>query len=602
VAVLAVNATNRNLRNPDAGPRDAGPTVISYQAATALLGQAALEEGDLADFLARAVTVVAGALNVEFVSIMHQPTPGSPLILRAGAGWGAGSIIGEAHVTFGRGSHPGFVMLSNRPIFLDDARTESRFDMAQIFQTNGIVSGVGVVIPEGDRPYGVLSVYTRVYRPFTADEADFLRSVAAIVGSAMHGQRTREQLAIHARDQERRIRYEGAIAECARALLASSGQDRLERAVEALLAATEATYVFVERNVMDPELGFSSRTIVEAEDPNAPGHELGNEYWEVVPWARMPTSRYHMERGEPFVLIPSELEGVEYDLYANDPIPLKSELNIPISVDGEWAGLIGFADSGVRREWNAEDVALLTTAAAMIGAFWEREADRTRLTEVIRSKDDFLATVSHELRTPLTAVLGFGRLLQERLSWLSDDKRDELVAGVVRNGTDLANIVDDLLVAGKAEIDALQVTRVPVDLRAQAAQVIDAFGHGHDNHIEFDGDGVVAMGDPDRIRQILRNLVSNAIRYGGSAIRVETRDHAETASLLVFDDGVGIPHEDRERIFQRYQRAHAARGVSGSFGLGLAISRELARLMSGDLAYRREHGRTVFDLSLPKVA
>ncbi|MCL1693783.1 MAG: GAF domain-containing sensor histidine kinase, partial [Actinomycetia bacterium] len=364
---------------------------------------------------------------------------------------------------------------------------------------------------------------------------------------------------------------------------------------------TQANYVFVERNVMDPELGFCSKNIVEIEQSNPSRREPSSEYWDLVPWRRMPNSRYQLERGEPFIFHPEELDGVEYDLYAASPFPIKSELDIPIFTEGEWAGLIAFADKTALREWTEEDLSLLTTAAAMIGAFWEREIARERLEQVIRSKDDFLASVSHELRTPLTAVLGFGQILQDEAGTLSEEERSELLETIVRQAADLTNIVNDLLVAARSDTGTLHITLVPVTLRAQASQALEAFEQEQVSHIVLTGDFLRAVGDPHRVRQIIRNLISNALRYGGPDIRIEVLSSATAARVLVCDSGPPIPMRDRERIFEQYERAHGDHGVAESLGLGLSISRQLANRMGGDLAYRHEGGESIFELSLPKA-
>jgi protein-histidine pros-kinase len=316
----------------------------------------------------------------------------------------------------------------------------------------------------------------------------------------------------------------------------------------------------------------------------------------------MPTSQSHLEKGQPFFLIPAELEGVEYDLYAADPFPVKVELDIPIFVNGEWAGLIGFADEEMERPWGDADVSLLTTAAKMVGAFWEREAARERLENMNAAKDAFLASISHELRTPLTAVVGFSQVLRDASHTLSAEERAELLETIVGQGTDLTNIVNDLLVAAKADIGKLEVTLVPVNLRAQTAQVLEAYGEDKIAHVELVGHSVRASGDPDRVRQIIRNLISNALRYGGEAIRIQVSDHDTIARVLVCDNGTAIPEEDRERIFEPYQRAHNDPGLTDSIGLGLAISHQLAQLMGGDLTYRHESGESIFELALPKTS
>jgi signal transduction histidine kinase len=229
------------------------------------------------------------------------------------------------------------------------------------------------------------------------------------------------------------------------------------------------------------------------------------------------------------------------------------------------------------------------------------EENSERLEEVVRSKDKLIASISHELRTPLTAVLGFASVLHDPASALSAEDQTDLQRVIVEEGTDLANIVDDLLVAARAETEILTVVRVSVDLRAQAAQVLEG---GHQEMRErirsVSGDGH-ALGDPSRVRQIIRNLVTNAMRYGGDSIRINLSDDDAIARLAVIDNGVGVSAEDQERLFEPYWQAHRDPGQPSSLGLGLSLCRDLARLMDGDLFYRREVAHTVFELTLPRI-
>lgn len=230
------------------------------------------------------------------------------------------------------------------------------------------------------------------------------------------------------------------------------------------------------------------------------------------------------------------------------------------------------------------------------------KARESALETLVRSKDELIASISHEMRTPLTAVLGFAQILREEASGLSAEERAEMLKSIVEEGTDLTNIVDDLLVAAKAEAGTLAVLSVPVDLRAQTAQVLAAWSQQEVvEHIEVTGLSVTAMGDHARVRQILRNLISNALYYGGSRIRISLSADDSTARVAVSDDGPGIPPEERERIFEAYQRSHHTPGLTASMGLGLTISRQLARLMGGDLTHSRQDGETTFELVLPTV-
>jgi signal transduction histidine kinase len=232
----------------------------------------------------------------------------------------------------------------------------------------------------------------------------------------------------------------------------------------------------------------------------------------------------------------------------------------------------------------------------------DREKARLALEAAVRSKDELIASVSHELRTPLTAVLGFAHLLQDPASALSDEDRTALQRSIVEEGTDLANIVDDLLVAARADTGILSVVCVPVNLRAQVAQVLENSDQQSSERIRaVNGDGH-ALGDPNRVRQIIRNLVTNAVRYGGDSIWINLSVDDAVARLAVIDNGTGVPAEEQERLFEAYWQAHRDPGKPSSLGLGLSVSGDLARLMDGDLVYRREAGQTVFELTLPRIA
>ena len=566
------------------------PERGSAQAAIAELGQVSLVQTEISAVFDTAIYLICEVLDVELAKVLREVIPGEPLTLVAGCGWNADVEVGKATVPNDRDSQAGYTLMSKEPVVVEDLAGEERFQGPQLLTSHGVVSGISVTIPGLNRPYGVVGAHTARRREFAPADADFLRSVANVLGSAVESHRIREEI-------ESRVRHETALADCAQALLASTGENRLEQALEALLISTQSTYVFVERNVMDPELGFCSLTIAEVEPLDSLTTEPDNEYWDLVPWSQMPISREHLESGRPFVLIPDQLEGIEYELYADDPYPVKSELNIPIFVDGEWAGLIGFADQENERDWSGSDISLLTTAARMIGAFWEREAAQHRLEEMNQAKDEFLASISHELRTPLTSVMGYAQLLRDSDDDLSGVQRREAAERVLKQATDLDHIVNDLLVAAKAEMGELTVSRVPVDLFAQTAQVLEEYGE-RTSRVKVAGPRLRALGDPARVRQILRNLITNALRYGGDQIRVEVLERQGAAVVCVVDDGRGIPVEDRERIFQPRQRVAATPGLTAALGLGLAISSQLAQMMGGDLTYRYE-GESYFELSLP---
>lgn len=221
--------------------------------------------------------------------------------------------------------------------------------------------------------------------------------------------------------------------------------------------------------------------------------------------------------------------------------------------------------------------------------------------QLVESKDQLIASVSHEIRTPLSSIVGFAQLLREE-SDLSEDERQEMIELLVQESGDLTNIVDDLLVAARADLGRLEIMSVPVDLQAQAAQATESIESGNERIVSLPSSTARCLGDPARVRQITRNLISNALKYGGPEIRLDAGTRDDVGFLAVLDNGDGIPHDHRDRIFDAYERGDQPQGLTQSLGLGLHISRNLARRMGGDLTYHYEDGTSTFELTLPLVA
>ncbi len=218
------------------------------------------------------------------------------------------------------------------------------------------------------------------------------------------------------------------------------------------------------------------------------------------------------------------------------------------------------------------------------------------MADLVRAKDEFIASVSHELRTPLTAVIGLTSEIAGNDA-MSTAERHELLSLVTGQAAEMANIVDDLLVAARAEMGTVAMDPQPVDLVDELRATVEGLG----TSVEMSqGEALPeVMADPRRVRQILRNLLTNAMRYGGPHRRVTIGALRDRAWLEVRDNGLGVPDEDVDHIFDPYVTGRA--GAQGSVGLGLAVARQLAELMGGSLHYERSAAETVFRLELPLV-
>ena len=224
-----------------------------------------------------------------------------------------------------------------------------------------------------------------------------------------------------------------------------------------------------------------------------------------------------------------------------------------------------------------------------------RAVDRAEA--LVRSKDELIASISHELRTPLAAVLGFSDLLLT-VDAVRPEERQELLGTIAREARDMAAIVEDLLVAARADIGVLAVRKERVRLEEEVRRVVAALQIPAGVDLQITGSCPDALADAARVRQVIRNLLTNAFRYGGPQVEVVLGSEDHQAVIEVRDDGEGLPPDQWESIFQPYYRAHHVAGTTGAIGLGLSVARILSRLMNGDLTYaRRRH--SVFHLTLP---
>ncbi len=235
-----------------------------------------------------------------------------------------------------------------------------------------------------------------------------------------------------------------------------------------------------------------------------------------------------------------------------------------------------------------------STIVVALADITHMKARNEAMAELVRAKDEFIANVSHELRTPLTAVIGLTSEMVE--SEMAPDEREELLQLVTGQAAEMANIVDDLLVAARAEMGTVSVDPQAVDLIDETRATLEGLGIEAEIPVEPIPD---VWADPRRVRQILRNLLTNAQRYGGPKRRIVTGALIDQAWIEVRDNGEGIPDEQAARIFEPYFTVKT--GVKGSVGLGLAVARQLAELMGGSLQYERSAAETVFRLQLPLV-
>ena len=251
-------------------------------------------------------------------------------------------------------------------------------------------------------------------------------------------------------------------------------------------------------------------------------------------------------------------------------------------------------------------VAVVLVGPLLAIAFYQRwiHAALERLREFDRLKDEFIAIVSHELRTPLTSVYGAAVTLREHE--LDDERRNALLEIVSTESARLARLLDDILWVSRLDSGRADTFITRVEAAPIIADVADAtrthLPPGLSLEVRQPPEVPPVAADPDKLRQVLVNLVENAVKYSGQG-RIEVRLEQQNGRMRfsVSDEGLGIPPEEHERIFDKFHRLDPdmTHGVGGT-GLGLYICRELVERMNGRIWVDSERGKgATFTFELP---
>lgn len=447
---------------------------------------------------------------------------------------------------------------------------------------------------------GTVAAWVVIVGVVTGDSVDAMgvRAIVATAGVVFTTALVAElydQLTASIAAHNQAVRLQDAVAKCSEALLVHPDSFALHEAVRAVFEATDADYAYVDRTVeVEGEPGWEIAASAEHR-----AHTVGVD-WQTGKYSSIPTTYGALINGEASIVRTSELTGAERKLYDRDHI--LSEVCVPIFVGREFRGSIGFVEYAEDRRWRDAEIQTLWRAADMVGAYWKRQDDAEALKASNESKDKLLASVSHEIRTPLTAIVGLSEEIANYRAGMSADELDELNRIIAVQSRELAELVEDLLVASRADFGNLSIRPEMIDLREQVERVLEGLRESTltEKTVAFSGETMMAWADPLRVRQVMRNLVTNAIKYGGNRVVVAVREQADQAVVVVADNGVGVDEREAKLIFERYYRSAQSPTQPGSVGIGLAVSRQLAEMMGGTLQYVHGGGaQHRFELTLP---
>ena len=445
--------------------------------------------------------------------------------------------VGSARIGTGSESQAGFALLRDEAVVVDDLASETRFVGSPVLWEHGVVSGISTIISGSESPFGVLGAHTSVLREFNAHDVDFLQSIANILA-------------------ENVIRSE-----------VEEGQRRLA----AIVDSSDDAILSKDRNAIITSWNRAAERLYGYSAEEAIGLPVG-----II----VPTDR----KGEEITILNVIWGGGHVDHYESQRVAKDgSILDVSISASpinnkrGEVTGVSVIA----------RDI-----------------SERKRLEELERDLDkrDFVQAVAHELRNPLSALTGLAAALSSNWERMTEAQRRECLEGIGRSGGRAQLLINDLLDLSHVQSPNFRVQMDTVSLMSSIEEALGSVPPPSERsvNVEVDPDAMVRA-DPRRLEQVLVNLLTNAYKYGGRNVHVRCSHRLLHFEVAIEDDGLGVPEELEENLFDPFTRALEAK--FGGSGLGLSIARGLVRTFGGDLWYERlePHGAR-FVMKLPAAS
>jgi GAF domain-containing protein len=565
---------------------------------------------DLGAVLNTLVESAARLCEADMASIARQKGTNYHLVARHGFPSGYNEYIGTLPMEPGRGSATGRVLLEGKPVHIIDALTDPEYTLVEAQKRAGFRTLLAVPLLRQGTPIGVLHVLRTSVRPFTDKQIELIETFADQAVIAIENVRLFDDVQARTEELSESLQQQTATADVLKVISRSAFDLKsvLNTLVESAARLCEADTAVLGRPKGATYYFEASYGVSHEFAEFVASHPAGIDRGTVFGRAVLDRKIFHIH---------DVLADPEYSYGEGQKIGgFRTLLGVPLMREGMPIGVIALGRRTVR-PFTDKQIELVTTFADQaviaienVRLFDEIQDKSRQLAEASERKSQFLAGMSHELRTPLNAIIGLTEMMVTNAARFGTEKAQEPLRRVNAAGTHLLSLINEVLDLSKIEAGKLELNPEPVNLARLIDEVIGTAGQLAEKNqnrlvVEAQENLGSLTADSMRLKQILLNLLSNACKFtkeGEVALRVrKVADGRDWVELAVADTGIGLTAEQQVKLFQEFTQADSltARRYGGT-GLGLALSRKLARMMGGDVTVTSEPGKgSVFTVRLP---
>ena len=529
------------------------------------------------------------------------------LIKSTGVSKEANDFIAEHPMAVDRDTLIGRVGLERRTQQIPDVLTDPDYGAFDLQRIGGYRTTVGAPMILDGEVVGALNLWRDEVKPFDEREMRIVTAFAGQAALAVNGVQLVQQLEARGGELARRVEELEALREVGEAVSSSLDVDLVLSTIAMHAVTLSGTDGGSIMEYSERDRCFRVRSVYRTRP------EVVEQLRSVrIDLDETLVGRAARER-RPLVVPDLDLVDLDPHLRILHDAGWRSLVAVPMMREDQIVGSLI-----VRRrrpgDFTEENVDLLETfasqsALALLNAqlFQELKAQSAELELASRHKSEFLASMSHELRTPLNAILGFSEVLLERMFGEINDRQEEYLRDIHGSGKHLLELLNEILDLSKVEAGRMELEYSSFDLPALLHGVVGmlrerAALHGITMDVEVGEDVDEVYADELRLKQVLINLVTNAVKFtgdGGSVVLGAVRDGSEI-HITVIDTGIGVPEADRERIFESFQQGGRGSSREEGTGLGLTLSRRIVELLGGHMWLESEvgHGST-FGFAIP---